>query len=267
MACGENPKRVYGKNRKTMPMSRMGSAYMMRQQWIDARRYRHDWASWRQNPTKIVSGRTEPKLPPKRDLVLETLSKVLDGEILVHIHCYRADEMLIQLKLAEEFGFEVRSFHHAVEAYKIRDILKDKKVSVSTWADWWGFKIEAHDAIEQNLALLEESGAIAILHTDSAEGIQRMNQEAAKAYHSGLRAGIQLTQHQALKWITANPAWALGIDAQVGTLEAGKMADVVVWNRHPFSVYAKAELVYIDGHLRHDAAAPSSPWSDFEVGQ
>jgi imidazolonepropionase-like amidohydrolase len=267
MACGENPKRVYGKNRRTMPMSRMGSIYMMRQKWIDARRYRHKWAAWKKKPTKTVNGRAVPIVPPKRDLVLETLSKVLDGEILVHIHCYRADEMLLQLKLADEFGFKVKSFHHAVEAYKIRDVLKEKGVSVSTWADWWGFKIEAHDAIEQNLALLEETGAIAILHTDSAEGIQRMNQEAAKAYHAGLHAGIKLTEHQALKWITANPAWALGIDSEVGTLEVGKMADVVIWDRHPLSVYAKAQRVYIDGRLRHDAEEPQSPWSDFEVGQ
>ena len=268
MACGENPKRVYGKHRKSMPMSRMGNIYLMRDKWIAARRYQNEWAEWEKNPKKKDGDKIVPVKPPKRDLVLETLSKVLAGEILVHIHCYRADEMLLQLKLADEFGFAVRSFHHAVEAYKIRDVLAQKGVSVSTWADWWGFKIEAHDAIEQNLALIAEAGARAILHTDSAEGIQRMNQEAAKAFYAGRHAGVSVTEDQALRWITANPAWALGVDDQVGTLEPGKMADVVMWSRHPFSVYAQAEKVFIDGRLRHDATAPpGAPWSDFEVGQ
>lgn len=268
MACGENPKRVYGRDKGAMPMSRMGNIYVMRDKWVEARRYRRDWAEWRKNPEEEKDGKRVPKVPPKRDLVLETLAAVLDGDVNVHVHCYRADEMLIQLQLAEEFGFRIRSFHHAVEAYKIRDVLAEKGVAVSTWADWWGFKIEADDAIEQNLALLDEAGARAVLHTDSPEGIQRMNQEAAKAYYAGLAAGVDVTEEDALRWITANPAWALGIDDRTGTLEPGKMADVVVWDRHPFSVYAKPELVFIDGHVRWDAAAnPAAPWSDFEVGR
>ena len=268
MACGENPKRVYGKHRKSLPMSRMGSLYLMRQTWIKARRYRNDWAVWRKNPKKMQDGVLVDVKPPKRDLMLETLSRVLDGEILVHIHCYRADEMLLQLKLAKEFGYSVRSFHHAVEAYKIRDVLAKEGVSVSTWADWWGFKIEAYDAIEQNLALLEESGAIGILHTDSAEGIQRMNQEAAKAYYAGVHSGVKVTEHQALKWVTANPAWALGIEDRVGTLKTGKMADVVLWDRHPFSIYARAQKVFIDGRLTYEVSQGlKRKWSDFEVGQ
>jgi imidazolonepropionase-like amidohydrolase len=268
MACGENPKRVYGKGKGAMPMSRMGSIFLMRGKWVAARRYQNDWARWQANPTEEKDGDTLEKSPPKRDLVLETLAQVLAGEINVHIHCYRADEMLLQLSLAEEFGFKVRSFHHAVEAYKIRDILADKQVSVSTWADWWGFKIEAYDAIEQNLALLAEQGARGILHTDSAEGIQRMNQEAGKAYYAGLHAGVKVTEHDALRWLTANPAWALGVDDRTGTLKAGKMADVVVWDHHPFSVYARAQLVLVDGVPRHDqSGGPQPPWSDFEVGQ
>ena len=157
----------------------------MRKTWVKARRYRNDWAKWRENPTTLKNGRVVQAKVPKRDVMLETLAKVLDGEILVHVHCYRADEMLLQLKLAKEFGYKIRSFHHAVEAYKIRDVLAREEVSVSTWADWWGFKIEAYDAIEQNLALIAESGGRAILHTDSPEGIQRMNQEAAKAMWPG----------------------------------------------------------------------------------
>lgn len=266
MACGENPKRVYGRDKGAMPMSRMGSLYMMRSKWLEARRYKLKWDQWRKKPYEEKDGRRVPTNPPERDLVLETMAQVLAGEVLPQIHCYRADEMLLQLKLAREMGYQVRSFHHAIEAYKIRDVLAREGVSVSTWADWWGFKIEAWDAVEPSVALIHEAGARAIVHTDSAEGIQRMNQEAAKALASGRALGVKLTEDDALRWITANPAWALGVDAETGTLERGKMADVVVWDAHPFSVYAHAEKVFIDGHLRLDrGAARPAPRSDFEV--
>lgn len=276
MACGENPKRVYGQGRKSMPMSRMGSLYLMRDKLIAARRYARDWAEYEANPTKKDKGEETPKTPPKRDLVLETLAGVLDGSIQVHIHCYRADEMLLQLKLAEEFGYSVASFHHAVEAYKIRDVLAARGVAVSTWADWWGFKIEAWDGIEQTLALTHMAGGLAVVHSDSARGIQRLNQEAAKGLASGLHAklkpdpgapdGTALDAAAALRWVTINPAAALGVAERTGSLAAGKMADVVLWDRDPLSVYARADMVWIDGHLRHDRANPQPPWSDFEVG-
>ncbi|MFN3201999.1 MAG: amidohydrolase [Bradymonadia bacterium] len=267
MACGENPKRVYGKYRKAMPMSRMGSIYMMRDRWVKASAYARKWAKWREDPyTKNKKGqKTGIKPPPDRDLVLETLSEVLAGRVLVHVHCYRADEMLTQLQLAREFGYSIRSFHHAVEAYKISDVLAKANVSVSTWADWWGFKIEAYDAVEQNLALVHAAGGRAILHTDSPEGIQRMNQEAAKGLYAGRRAGLKITEDEALQWLTLHPAWALGIHEQTGTLEKGKMADVVIWDGHPFSVYTRAQYVFIDGHQRHGPGATET-WSDFEVG-
>ncbi len=268
MACGENPKRVYGEGKGAMPMSRMGSLYLVRQKFLEARRYKLRWDQWRKKPYEMKDGKKVPTNPPDRDLHLEALARVMAGEILPQIHCYRADEMLLQIKLSHEFGYRIRSFHHALEAYKIADVLARERISVSTWADWWGFKIEAWDAVEQNLALVQAAGGIPVLHTDSPEGIQRMNQEAAKAMTSGRAAGIPVTEDQALRWITANPAWALGIEGQTGSLEAGKMADVVVWDAHPFSVYARAEQVYVDGHLRHDrrpGAAPRAPWSDFEV--
>ena len=270
MACGENPKRVYGMDKGSMPMSRMGSIFMMRAKWLEARRYKLRWDQWRKKPYELKDDKKIPSNPPERDLVLETLAGVMAGEILPQIHCYRADDMLTQIKLSHEFGWKVRSFHHALEAYKIADILARERISVSTWADWWGFKLEAWDGIEQNLALVQAAGGIPIVHTDSPEGVQRMNQEAAKGMTSGRAAGLPVTEDQALRWITANPAWALGVDAKTGTLEKGKMADVVVWDAHPFSVYAHAEKVYIDGHLRHDRlsrdqGAPAAPWSDFEV--
>jgi imidazolonepropionase-like amidohydrolase len=140
-------------------------------------------------------------------------------------------------------------------------------VAAAVWADWWGFKMEAFDGIPQNAALLQQAGARAVMHSDSPDGIQRMNQEAAKAMWAGRRAGIPITREQALRWLTANPAWVLGIDSLVGTLEPGKNADVVVWSGDPFSVYTRAELVYIDGALMYDRDNPATWWrTDFELG-
>ncbi|MDC3952669.1 amidohydrolase [Polyangium jinanense] len=210
---------------------------------------------------------SDPGAAPPRDPAKETLIGAMRGSVLVHIHCYRADDMLAMLALADEVGFQVRSFHHALEAYKIRDVLAKKNVSISTWADWWGFKMEAYDGIPENIALLQESGALPIVHTDSSEGVQRMNQEASKALASGRRAGMPLTDEEAIRWLTYNPAWALGIEKRVGTLEVGKDADVVLWDRHPFSVYASAEEVWIDGATVHQKDKKRPPWSDFELGQ
>ena len=272
MACGENPKRVYG-SRGGMPSTRMGNMAVWRKTFIDARTYRKSvddhveaMKRWMAQPEAKQISAPKPK-PPPRDMGMETLVSAMQGDTLVHVHCYRADEMTQVLELADEFGFRVRSFHHATSAYKIRDLLAAWDVGVSTWADWWGFKLEAHDAIPQNAALLTEAGARAIIHSDSSIGIQRLNQEAAKAYEAGRRSGVELTELQALRWITANPAWALGIDDQTGTLEPGKRADVVIWDRHPFSVYAKAQVVFVEGHREYDASRAEEPWSDFEIGQ
>jgi imidazolonepropionase-like amidohydrolase len=189
--------------------------------------------------------------------------------VYVHVHCYRADDMLSMLALADEVGFRVRSFHHALEAYKIRGELAARGVSVSTWADWWGFKLEAYDGIPENGGLVHEAGGRTIIHSDSAEVIQRLNQEAGKALASALRAGVRATPADAIRWITGNPAWALGIEHRTGTLEVGKDADVVLWGRDPLSVYASAERVWIDGALIYDRARDraGSRWSDFELGQ
>jgi imidazolonepropionase-like amidohydrolase len=270
IACGENPKRVYG-SRGQMPSTRMGNMAVFRQTFQKAREaldaykdYRKAKAAWESadNPDPMK----EPKEPP-RDLGMETLMGVLTGDVLVHVHCYRADEMVQILQLADEFDFDVRSFHHAVEAYKIRDLLAEWNVSVSTWADWWGFKIEAHDAIPQNAALVSQAGAPAIIHSDSATGIQRLNQEASKAMWRARHAGMDVTDNEALRWITYNAAWALGIEDETGTLEEGKRADVVLWSEHPFSVYAKAEKVWVQGVREYDRGVDPKPWSDFEVSQ
>jgi imidazolonepropionase-like amidohydrolase len=210
-----------------------------------------------------------PKTRPARDLRLDTLAAVLRGEILVHMHCYRADEMMTILDMADEFGYKISAFHHGVEAYKIADQLAARGVCGALWADWWGFKAEAYDGIQENIALVDRpEGGCAIVHSDSDEGIQRLNQEAAKAMTRGRAAGMDIKPARAIRWLTANPARSLGISDQTGTLEPGKMADVVIWNGNPFSVYAKADQVFIDGALVFDRADPArQPVSDFELGQ
>ncbi len=185
----------------------------------------------------------------------------------MHNHCYRADEMAIMLDVAKEFGYQMTSFHHAIEAYKIADLLAENNVCASMWADWWGFKMEAFDTVRENVPMVHKAGACAIVHSDSDYGIQRLNQEAAKAMAAGNRAGIETRPEVAIGWITKNPAIALGIAEQTGTLTKGKMADVVVWNRDPFSVYAKAEQVFVDGALVYDRNDPArQPVSDFLLG-
>ena len=200
---------------------------------------------------------------------MDTLAGAINGDILVHIHCYRADEMATMLDLAKEFGFRIAAFHHGVEAYKIADRLAAEGVCAALWADWWGFKMESFDGIQENIALVDRvPGSCAIVHSDSDEGIQRLNQEAAKVMANAKRIGIEIAPEHAIQWLTANPARAMGIDGQTGTLEAGKMADVVVWNQNPFSVYAKAEQVYIDGARVYDRSDRSrQPVSDFMLGQ
>ena len=256
MACGENPKRVYG-GRGQAPMTRMGNVAGYRQAWIDAADYRDKMAA-------AEAGQGEA---PKRDLKLETLAGVLSGEILVHNHCYRADEMSVMLDIAKEFGYKVSAFHHAVEAYKIGDLLAENDTCAAMWADWWGFKMEAYDGIRENAAIVDKAGACAIIHSDSGIGIQRLNQETAKVMGAAARVGVDISPEHAIQWITKNPARALGVEDVVGTLEVGKMADVVMWNGNPFSVYTRAEQVYIDGALAYDRNDPTvNPVTDFSLG-
>ena len=287
MACGENPKRVYGSNHQA-PSTRMGNVAGYRQAFADAQDYQNGWDKYYRDLddfNKRKSAATDgtkkskdkdaaaektsvPPAPPKRDLKLESLAQVLKGNIRVHMHCYRSDEMATMLDVADEFGFKIVAFHHAVEAYKISDLLAERGVCAAMWADWWGFKMEAFDGVQENLAMVDfPEHSCAIVHSDSADGIQRLNQEAAKAMAHGERVGLHIPPERAIRWLTANPAKSLGLEDRIGTLEAGKGADVVVWNRNPFSVYALAEQVYIDGALRFDRANPPNPRSDFLLGK
>ena len=252
MACGENPKRVYG-SKGRMPSTRMGNLAVNRQTWIKAQEYKK----------KRDGGKDFT-----RDIGMETLAGVLDGEILVQNHCYRADEMALVIDMAKEFGYKVTTFHHAVEAYKIADLLRDNDVCAAVWADWWGFKMEAYDAIPETAALLQNAGACTIIHSDDENQIQRLNQEAAKALADGRRMGMNISDAQAVAWFTHNPAKAMGIGDKTGSLKVGKMADVVLWNGNPLSVYSRPEKVWIDGAMMFDSSNPKRrPVSDFELGQ
>ncbi len=267
MACGENPKRVYGE--KGGPSTRMGVIAGFRAAFQKAIEYNRKWAD---RGLLDEKGQWKPKNKkkpemPDRDFVSETLSEVLKGNILVHIHCYRADDLSAMLDLAKEFDFKIRSFQHGLEAYKIRHRLAKEEVAVASWADWWGFKAEAFDGIPQGLALLADAGARAIVHSDSEIDVQYLNVEAGKAMVAGRKIGLQITEDQALQWVTKNPAWALGIDDKVGTIEEGKMADLVVWDGHPFSIYTKTRFVVINGKIVFDRHKKTGIKSDFEVGQ
>ncbi|WP_082660196.1 amidohydrolase [Sphingopyxis sp. H050] len=252
MACGENPKRVYGAKGR-MPSTRMGNLAVNRATWQKAAAYKK----------KLDEGKAVD-----RDLAMETLAGVLSGEILIQNHCYRADEMAIVIDMSHEFGYKVSTFHHAVEAYKIADLLKKEGICAAMWADWWGFKMEAYDAVPENIALMFKEGACTIVHSDDANQIQRLNQEAGKALAAGRRMGMQISDEQAWTWLAINPARALGIADKTGSLKPGKMADVVLWNGNPLSVYSRPEKVWIDGALMFDAMDPKRrPVSDFELGQ
>ncbi|HWA90635.1 MAG TPA: amidohydrolase [Rhizomicrobium sp.] len=256
MACGENPKRVYGD--KGGPQTWMGDVAGYRAAFAKAEAYRQAWIKAGKNAAKTQD----------RDLGMETLALVLEKKIPVQMHCYRADQMATMIDVMKEFGFKIAAFHHASEAYKLADELKKNDICAVMWADWWGFKMEAYDGIPENIAMVDHAGACASIHSDDAYGIQRLNQEVAKAMASGRRMGITITRAHAVAWMTRNPAKALGILDKTGTLESGKMADVVVWNRDPFSVYAQAEKVFVDGALLYDRDNPQlSPRADFELGQ
>ena len=249
MACGENPKRVYGA--KGGPASRMGNVAGYRKNWIKATGYK---------AKRDKGGEYD------RDLQLETLADVLDGKILVQMHCYRADEMVQILDLAKEFDYKVTTFHHAVEAYKIGDYLAESDTCAAMWADWGAFKMESFDYINENVPFVHAAGACAMIHSDDPNNVQRLNQEVAKTWADGNRAGLNISKAEAWKWLSTNPAKALGILEETGTLEAGKRADIVIWNGDPFSTYGRPDKVLLDGAVLFDRAAGIKPKSDFRLG-
>jgi imidazolonepropionase-like amidohydrolase len=244
MALGENPKRRGATPGGTgrYPATRMGVEDVIRQAFTEAKAYRQQWKDY-----EAKKARGERAIPPRRDLTLEPLVEVLEGERLVHAHAYRADEILMLLRLAEEQGFQIKTLIHALEAYKVMPEIKAHGAGVSTFSDWWGYKVEAYDAIPYTAAMLERAGILTAIKSDSGELMRHMNQEAAKVIKYG-----GLTEDEALAMITINPAKQMEVDDRVGSLEVGKDADLVIFDEHPLSNYAKVQKVVIDGAVYFD---------------
>jgi imidazolonepropionase-like amidohydrolase len=248
-ALGENPKRPgggaggrQGTGPARYPATRMGVEYVIRDAFNRAKAYQKTWQDYER---RRKAG--EDVVAPRRDLQLEPLVEILEGKRLVHAHSYRADEILMLIRVAEEFGFKIATFQHVLEGYKVAKEIAAHGAGASTFADWWGYKIEAIDAIPYNAALMTRKGVVASINSDDAELARHLNTEAAKSIKWG-----GLTEDEALSLVTINPARQLRIDARVGSLEPGKDADIVIWNHHPLSTYAIADRVYIDGRLYYD---------------
>jgi imidazolonepropionase-like amidohydrolase len=244
-ASGENPKRVFG-SRNQLPSTRMGNFEVMRAAFTEAREYMRDWDDYN---NKVKNGDKSARAP-KKDLKLEALADVLRGKLLVQIHCYRADELLTELAIAKEFGYKVRAFHHALEAYKVAPQIAAAGTGIATWPDWWGFKVEGQDGIPWNAVIAMRNGVKVALKSDSDDVIRRLNQEAGKIMRTGA------TEEEALRMITMNPAWIIGVDDKVGSLDVGKDADIVIWNAYPMSSVALADKVLIDGEVFFDRSLP-----------
>jgi imidazolonepropionase-like amidohydrolase len=255
-ASGENPKRVYG-TREQLPSTRMGNFEVQRQALVEAQDYMREWDAYN---AKLK--RDKDATPPKHDLKLEALADVLRGKLMVQIHCYRADEMLTEMAMAKEFGYKLRAFHHALEAYKVADQLAANNVGIATFADWWGYKQEAWDAIPWNAVLAMRKGVRVAIKSDSEDYTRRLNQEAAKAIRYG-----GATEEEALKMITLNAAWIVGVDDRVGSIEVGKDADVVIWDGYPLSTTGVPEKVLIDGDLYFDRSLPGLGTTHYREGE
>ena len=225
------------------PTSRMGQEEVLRDAFTRARDYKSSWDDYK---AKVAKG-DKTLLAPRRDLELEPLVEVLNGTRLVHAHSYRADEMLMLLNLADEFGFKIKTLQHGLEGYKIASEIAKHGAGLSTFADSWSYKIEAYDAIPYNVAILMRHGVVATINSDSDERVRRLNIDAAKLMKYG-----GLTEEEALKTITYNGAIQLGVEKRVGSIEVGKDADIAIWSAHPLSVYANVDKTFIDGELFFD---------------
>jgi imidazolonepropionase-like amidohydrolase len=258
-ALGENPKRTNfpalpGQPRR-YPATRMGVEEVIRDAFTRARDYKRTWDEYRAR----LQRNEKNLIPPRRDLQLEPLVEVLEGRRLVHAHSYRADEILMLIQIADDFGFKIRTFQHALEAYKVAREIARHGAGASIFVDNWAYKIEAYDAIPYNAAILVRAGVNTSVNSDSNERARRLNIEAAKAMKYG-----DLSEEEALKLITMNPAWQLGIDSRVGSIDVGKDADLAVWNGHPFSVYSRVETTIIDGEIFFDRQQDLSRRADLE---
>jgi imidazolonepropionase-like amidohydrolase len=245
-ALGENVKQSSRPNQpgvqRRYPNTRMGVEEVIRDAFTRARDYKRTWDEYREAAKKDKN-----LVPPRRDLQLEPLVEILEGKRYVHAHCYVVSEILMLINLADEFGFKIKTFQHTLEGYKVAKEIAAHGAGASIFADSWGYKIEAYDAIPYNAAIMTRAGVVVSMNSDSDERARRLNIEAAKAMHWG-----DLTEEQALKLVTLNPAIQLGIQDRVGSIDVGKDADVAIWNGHPFSVYSRVDTTFIDGEVFFD---------------
>jgi len=247
-ALGENPKRsnfnVPGERR--YPATRMGVEVSIRDAFLEAQAYKREWQEY-ERKLKAAGSRGARPVPPRRNLRLEELRDILDGKVYVHAHCYRSDEILMLIRVADEFGFKVRTFQHVLEGYKVASEIARHGAGGSAFSDWWAYKMEAWDAIPYNAAIMASKGVNVSLNSDSDELARRLYWEAAKVVKYG---GVAETE--ALKMITLNPAWQLGVDKRVGSLEVGKDADIAIFSAHPFAPETRVETTLVDGVVYFD---------------
>lgn len=245
-ALGENPKRSNMPNlpgaQRRFPATRMGVEETIREAFTQGREYMKKWDEY-----EAAKKRGENPLPPRKDLKLEAMADILRGKIDIHSHCYRADEIVMLMRLVEEFGIKVHTLQHTLEGYKVAPEIKAHGASASILPDWWGYKMEAYDAIPFNAAVMTRRGIVVSIHSDSNEHARRFYQEAGKMMKYG-----DLTEEEALKLVTLNPAIQMRLDHRIGSIDAGKDADLVLFNGHPFSVYSRPEMTMIEGEIYFD---------------
>ena len=262
MACGENPAFAYGSQGRA-PVTSMEAMAIARQAFSDARRYRDALQAYRLKQKSGGAGE-----PPARNLQLETLAGILDGSIRLHVHCYRSDQMAQMIGLSREFGFQIASFQHATDAYRIAPLLAKAGIGVAGWGHFFGpqHKIEAFNGIPENGAFVERAGGLFAVHSDSEALVQQLNSSAGRLRALSDQMGWPVSRGQAMRWLTFNPAKMLGVEREIGSLVAGKAGDVVLWDKDPFSIYSRAEQVFIDGAKVFDRGDPPPPDSDFGLG-
>jgi imidazolonepropionase-like amidohydrolase len=240
MACGENPKRVYG-GRNQAPSTRMGELAYLRKSFTEAVEYGAKWKLYEEKRKKAAEKGDTPPEAPETDLRKAALLDIVEGRVQVQLHGYTVTDYTGYLRVFDEFGIKPRAFHHALEAYKMRDEIARRGIGVSTWADWWGFKMEAYDGIPENAALCAKAGIRVAIHSDSASGVQRLWHEASKCVRWGM------PEDEAIRAITINPAWQIGVDKSTGSIEVGKDADLSLFAKHPFDVTTRVDATFIDG--------------------
>ena len=244
-ALGENPMRVHGERGRIVPATRMGVEQIFRQSFAKAQDYAEAWNAYKANPSGISA-------PPKYDMKMETMKDILDGEVIIHCHSYRADEILMLIDVLDDFGVDKICFQHVNEGFKVAPELADYGAHASVFADWWAYKFEVYYSTAYNATILTRNGVITSINSDSGELIRHLYHEAAKTQRYG-----DLTDNEALKLITLNPAIQLGIEDRVGSLEVGKEGDIAIFDKHPLSTYTIPQMTIVDGVVRFDVSDPA----------